>query len=173
MSYPNSPPPGYAYPPVRTGMPTGVKIALGCLIGCGVLILLCVVGFGLLVRGLGVAGKGMQAADRTARQFLHDVDTNQIDQAYALTSTGWARSTTREEFRNFVDYWHKQQGRFLSITQTGFYLNGFNGSVSIQLSYRIHGSKRDGDAVMVLVPDPKDLRIQSCHFTPHSSTGNR
>jgi len=70
---------------------------IGCviLLGCGGLIALAIWGFSTLATQL------PQATD-AANEFLSQLQQNQVDGAYALTSTDFQRRNTLEQFADFV-----------------------------------------------------------------------
>ncbi len=70
---------------------------VGCviLLGCGGLIAVAIWGFSTLATQL------PQATD-AANEFLSQLQQNQVDGAYALTSTDFRRRNTQEQFADFV-----------------------------------------------------------------------
>lgn len=168
MSMAYNPPPGMgaSYPTPRpAGMSAGLKVFFGCLGGCAILLVLLIVGGIFALRG---ASSTFKQGDQVARQFIGDIQNRHFDQAYDMTSTAWHRSSTLSDFKEFADFWLKQQGKFETITQTGWYVQSNQRSPSVQLVYRIHGSRRDGQVILVLVSEGGKLRVQSCNFVPIS-----
>ncbi|HZT41747.1 MAG TPA: hypothetical protein VFA07_06140 [Chthonomonadaceae bacterium] len=165
MAY--NPPPGMGAPyPIRSaGMPTGLKVLFGCLAGCAVLLVLLIIGAIFALRG---ASKTFKQGDQIARQFIGYIQHRQLDLAYAMTSTAWHRSSTRADFNDFASYWLKQQGSIETISQAGWYVSTTDVGTAERLTYNVHGSRRDGQVVLVLVNEGGRLRVQSCHFSPTS-----
>src|SRR4051794_29888613 len=99
--------------PTRVILP---KVIIGCLAGCGVLIILLVI-LGAIAFQSG--SKSTAQADMVGRQFLQAVKNNQPDAAYALTAPEWQRSSSVAVLKEYMGKWRSTTGDFGEITLKG------------------------------------------------------
>jgi hypothetical protein len=153
-----------AYPTSKR--PLWVSLAYGCSAGCALFLVVFVV----LVVYTAQKGTGLRKqADLTARQFMHDIQTGDVDKAYDMTSTAWRKSSPLPDFKTFIKIWRQQQGDFRTIRLKDLSWFSGTGGSSVNLLYDIEGRRGDGQVTMTLVSEAKGLAVQSCNFTPRSA----
>ena len=158
-----------AYPTaVPTPPPTGRRslwsvLGIACCGGCGLISILVVVVAVVAFRG-GTAG--IRKADSVGQQFIREVQANQLDKAYALTSKQWHDNTPMPVFKRFVGFWQTSVGDLKTIQLKNQYWRSGTGGTQVDLGYQIEGSKGSGQVTMTLVVEEKQYLVRTCNFSP-------
>jgi hypothetical protein len=163
--------PSFGAPPSAPprNRPIWAPILACCGVGCAVLLVIAIAG---IVAGWR-SGSGLtKNGDQTARQFMQEVQANQLDKAYASTSSAWRRSSSLADFKAFATMWRQQQGdlKRADLRSSSWY-TGTGGSTAT-LVYTVTGNRHNGVVTIVVVSEGGHLAVQSCNFTPQASAGD-
>lgn len=161
--YPTNPMTNYAPQPIRPPVSSFQKFGIGCLAGCGVLIVLLVL---LGVAAFYSGNKSIGRADTVARKFLQDVQENKSDQAYSLTTSEFRQSASLETWQKFMKKWRDYAGDAQGVTRKGqWWQAGTNGTI-VRLIYSIQGSKHEEQVTLLLRSTGGEFQILHCDVQP-------
>ena len=155
-------------PPPRSGPNWGLIFGLGCG-GCLLVIVFLVAGGVFLFRA---GSDAFKEVDPVARKFAGHIFAGETDSAYAMISSQWRQSSTRQQFDDMAEYCHKQIGGRPTLTFAGYNFYSGTGGRRETVTYRVQRDNKTGVIQITLIREQGQIRIHAATFTAGSGAPN-
>ena len=155
-------------PPPRSGPNWGLIFGLGCG-GCLLLVVFLVAGGVFLFRA---GTDAYKEVDPVARKFAGHVFAGETDSAYAMISTQWRQTSTRQQFGDWSEFCRKKIGGRPTMTFSGYNFFSGTGGRRESVTYLVQQDKKTGTLQITLVREAGQVRIQAASFTAGGENPN-
>ena|SRR5688500_9447048 len=155
-------------PSPRSGPNWALIFGLGCG-GCLLVIVFLVAGGFFLFRA---GSDAFKEVDPVARTFVAHVFAGEADSAYALISTQWKQTTSRQKFDGWVEFCRKQLGGQPTLTFGGYNFYSGTGGRRETVTYQLMHGKESGQMSVTLVRESGQIRVAAANFSGADSGGS-
>ena len=149
-------------PSPRSGPNWALIFGLGCG-GCLLVIVFLVAGGFFLFRA---GSDAFKEVDPVARKFAGHVFAGETDSAYAMISSQWRQTSTRQQFDDWSDVARKHIGGPPTMTFSGYNFHSGTGGRRESVTYLIQRNNRTGTLQITLVREAGQVRVQAAIYAP-------
>jgi hypothetical protein len=110
-------------------------------------------------------------AEEVAREFLRLVREHQGERAYFLTSTRCRDALSLEDHREFADRWLRDLGEFEQVSAAEKGMHYTSAGRTVTLIYTVEGTLRSGQAILHLIHERGEWRIEGYQLGVRPSSG--